>query len=314
VSHYLAAYVRLLGWVAMPLAGGLLLRRCGAPRGTSRVLFLAALFGFQTPIVLLAVWVATVAEGAEYLPLFTLAGWLAAAGAARWASGWMGHAPRQRGAFIASMALSNHGYTLLGLIALVLFGERGIAQATYAQVPIMLFIAFVCFPIGRFYGEGGGGMTLGGLARRTFTDPKSLPVLSVLAGLALNLAGVPRPAWCAVVLRGLVYGGTVVTGLAVGMLLGGLSVRRYLRENLFSFAYRSSAYPLLFFGMARAAGLDHVNTSILVLFGLVPSALFSSMVADLFGLDTDLTASVFLVSTLLFLAITLPVYVLIVTA
>ncbi len=47
----------------------------------------------------------------------------------------------------------------------------------------------------------------------------------------------------------------------------------------------------------------------LLLFGIVPSGLYASLTADLFGLDTDLTSSVFVVSTALFLFGVLPAYV-----
>ena len=52
----------------------------------------------------------------------------------------------------------------------------------------------------------------------------------------------------------------------------------------------------------------HLDTMILVLCGLVPSALYASLVADLYGLDTDLSSSMFAVSTVLFTLIVLPLY------
>ena len=98
--------------------------------------------------------------------------------------------------------------------------------------------------------------------------------------------------------------------MAVGLLLEGVQPRRYLRESVFSFAFRSTAYPLLFLGMAVVAVLNHLDTSVLVLFGLVPSALFSSLIADFFGLDTALATAVFVTSTVLFVLLVLPLYVL----
>jgi len=309
LSSYLIPYLKLLGWVLIPLGLGYALRRVGAPRKTSRVLFAFALFGCQMPIVLLGVWAATISKGARYLPLMAFAGWMVTAGVARLVSGMMRHGPRQRGSFIVAMALSNHGYTLLGLIALVLFGQAGIAQATYAQALVVPFFVLVCLPLGRFYGHGQGRMSMRAVMLGTLKDPRSLPIVAMIAGLALQASGVPRPAWCAEVLRVLVYAGTVATGTAVGSLLGKADLRRFLRENAFSLAYRSTVYPLMFFVMARVAGLNHMGTCILVLFGLVPSALFASLVADFFDLDTDLTSTVFFVGTVLFLLVTLPLYV-----
>jgi predicted permease len=47
---------------------------------------------------------------------------------------------------------------------------------------------------------------------------------------------------------------------------------------------------------------------ILVLYGLVPSALLANLLAVFFDLDSELTSSMFLVSTLLFLVFVLPVF------
>jgi predicted permease len=60
--------------------------------------------------------------------------------------------------------------------------------------------------------------------------------------------------------------------------------------------------------LARAVGLSALDTAILVLYGLVPSALLANLLAVFFELDTDLTSSMFLVSTGLFLVFVLPVF------
>jgi predicted permease len=91
-------------------------------------------------------------------------------------------------------------------------------------------------------------------------------------------------------------------------LFRGAQLSRYWRENAASFVYRSSLYPLLYAGLAVAFGLGALDTRILVLYGLVPSALLANYLAVYFELDTELTSSVFVVSTVTFLAVVLPVY------
>src|SRR6478735_3214652 len=60
--------------------------------------------------------------------------------------------------------------------------------------------------------------------------------------------------------------------------------------------------------VARLVGLTALDTRILVLYGLVPSALLANMLAVFFDLDSELTSSVFMVSTVSFLLFVLPVY------
>lgn len=87
-----------------------------------------------------------------------------------------------------------------------------------------------------------------------------------------------------------------------------LYLSRYWRENLVSFGYRSTLYPLYYAALCWPFGLGALDTRILILFGLVPSALLANFLAVSFELDTDLTSSLFVVSTVAFLIGVLPAY------
>ena len=84
----------------------------------------------------------------------------------------------------------------------------------------------------------------------------------------------------------------------------------YWRENLISLVYRGTLYPLFYWAVARLTGQSPLDTRILVLYGLVPSALLSNMLAVFFDLDSELTSSMFMVSTISFLVFVLPMYLL----
>jgi hypothetical protein len=276
-------------------------------RAASRWLFQIALYFFQTIVTFLAVWTARLEGQALLLPAVVLAGWLFAALVTFGASRALSHEPPQRGAFIMVGCMSNHGFTLLGIVALMLFGEQGLAQATYGQLFFIPFFVLFCFPVARAYGNGSDETR--GMRRfaAMVWDGRNLPLVAMALGIALNVAGVPRPDVARPVLAALVYGGTVVSGLAVGLQLR-RSTRSYLKENVYSFVFRCTLYPAFFLLLAMLLGLNQLDTRILVLYGLVPSALLSNLVADLFGLDTDLTNSAFVTSTILFLAVVLPAY------
>ena len=98
------------------------------------------------------------------------------------------------------------------------------------------------------------------------------------------------------------------SGAAVGLLFRGAQLSRYWRENAISFVYRSSFYPLLYGALALLFGLGALDLRILVLYGLVPSALLANYLAVFFELDTELTSSVFVVSTVAFMLTVLPAY------
>lgn len=302
----LPGYFTLVAWVAGPVVLGLLLRRLGVPRSVSRRLFTFSLYFFQTAITCLAVWVARLDGEALLLPAIALVGWVVAAGSTWVADRAFDHTPAQRGAFLMTGCMSNHGFTLLGIAALMLFGEAGLAQATYAQFFFVPFMVLFCFPVARYLGDN-PAPSQPHLWRRLLFDGRNLPLAAMMVGLGLNLGEVPRPEFGAPLLKVLVYGGAVVSGIAVGLQLR-RSQRRYLGENLWSLLLRSTLYPGCYLLMACTLGLGGLDTRILVLYGLVPSAVFSNLVADMFGLDTDLTNAVFIGGTVIFLVLVLPFY------
>ncbi len=301
--------LRISAWVLLPILLGVILARFGVPKRAARGLFNFAFYGCQTFVTVSAIWVARIHAQARLLPLLALSGWLVSAGIAWFASRKLATDPRRRGGFMLSMCMSNNGFTLLGLIAIAVFGEAGLAQATYAQLFYTPFFLLCCFPIARSFGGTAQKLPLGTLLKQNAVDPRVwVPLVAIGCGLALNAEHVPRPTAVGSLTRVLIFLGTAASSSAVGLLFNGLHLRRYWRENAFSFVYRSSLYPLLYWGLARLSGLGPLDSVTLVLYGLVPSALLANMLAVFFDLDTELTSSMFLVSTLLFLVCVLPVF------
>lgn len=311
MTELLFPYLIVVGWVLGPVLFGAIWSRLGAPRSAGRHLFNFAFYGCQTFITLCSLWIARIDRTSVMMPVLSTSGWLLTAGVAWIVSVWFRHPPERRGAFIATMSQSNNGFTLLGFVALVLFGELGLAQATYSQAFNAPYLLLFCFPIARIFSNAnhGGRKSLRRVLLENLTDPRVfLPLTTLSIGLGLNLGAVERPAILSDIVRPLIYVGTASSGVAVGLLYRGALLKRYWRENAFSFAYRSTLYPLYYAGLAWLFGLDPLDARILILYGLVPSALLANYLADSFGLDTELTSSVFVVSTVLFMLGVLPAY------
>lgn len=303
------SYLGIVAWIGLPILLGIALSRLGVPKGAARTCFRIAFYGCQTTVTVLAVWIARTSSNAAFLPVLALSGWVLSAGVGWLTSRRLGHAPRQRGAFIAVLCMSNNGITLLGFVALALFGEAGLAQAAYAQLLYTPFFLLFCFPMARYYGSGRDRVGLLRLLVGNVRDPQVfVPLFAMFVGLSLNAAHVSRPLLASALARYLIYIGTAISSVAVGLLFSGLHLARFWRENALSFLHRSTLYPLFYAGLAALLGLSALDTKILVLYGLVPSALLANLLGLFFDLDTELTSSVFLVSTTLFLLLVLPVY------
>lgn len=304
-------YLTVVGWVLGPVAVGAIWSRLGAPAGAPRRLFDFSFYGAQTLITLCSLWIARIDRTSFVMPLLATSGWLLTAGFAWLVSGWLRHPRERRGAFIATMSQSNNGFTLLGFVALVLFGEAGLAQATYSQAFSAPFLLLFSFPVARSFSSAGSaaGKSFKRVLLDNVLDARVfLPLLTIGCGLGLNALGVPRPPSLSSVVRWLIYLGTATSGCAVGLLYRGAQLSRYWRENAASFAYRTTLYPLFYAGLALLFGLDPLDARILILYGLVPSGLLANFLAVVFELDTELTSSVFVISTVTFLASVLPAY------
>jgi predicted permease len=309
MTELLVPYLTVVGWVLGPVALGVLWQRLGAPQSAPRRLFNVAFYGCQMVITLSSLWIARIDRSSAAMPLLATSGWLLTAGIAWLLSVRLGHPPRQRGAFIAVMSQSNNGFTLLGFVALVLFDEGGLAQAIYTQTLNNPYLLLFCFPIARIYSTSAAGKSLRQIVLENLKDTRVFLPLSIIGvGLALNLSGVPRPPAVGSVVRPLIYVGTACSGMAVGLLYRGAQLQRFWRENLVSFAYRGTLYPLYYAGLAWLFGLGALDSRILILYGLVPSALLANFLAVSFDLDTDMTSSVFVVSTVSFMVAVLPLY------
>lgn len=311
MTELFVPYLTVVGWVLGPVLFGAIWARNGAPASAAKRLFDFSFYGAQTFITLCSLWIARIDRTSALMPLLATSGWLLTAGFAWLVSVGLEHPRQRRGAFIATMSQSNSGFTLLGFVALVLFGEAGLAQAAYSQSLNAPYLLLFCFPVARLYSSAGAsaGKSVGQVVLDNVRDPRVfLPLATISGGLLLNLVGVPRPPAISSVVRPMIYLGTASSGTAVGLLYRGAQLSRYWRENGVSFAYRSTLYPLYYALLAWVFGLNALDSRILILYGLVPSALLANYLAVTFELDTDLTSSVFVVSTVAFMVAVLPAY------
>lgn len=219
------------------------------------------------------------------------------------------------GTFLCSVGTSNIGLTMGGFVCYCLFGMVGLG---YAQLYCCSWsLPYVCFyyPLARKFGEPGATVGVRFILRTLF-DRRSLPVLGALTGLTLNLLGATVPVWLKAshVIDVLIVASVLLSFFVVGLQLhfAGLGKHKFLHINLAMVKFcLAPLIVLVLLGVARyfLPSLPQMAQQVVMVQSFMPAAIFSVVIANLFGLNARLASTLFLVNTVLFLVIILPVLV-----
>ena len=187
-----------------------------------------------------------------------------------------------------------NSYVLLATVA-ALHGDAGIATAAVIMALMIPLINVLCILV--FARHGSGSVAgLRGTLRAVITNPL---ILSCVAGLALNLSGIR---FHPVLKDSLGFLGDMA--LPLGLLCVGAGMElRALREAgsalVVSSAFKLLAMPWLLAGAAALAGLPPLSIQVLALFGAMPTATASYILARQLGGHAGLMAGLISAQTLL---------------
>ncbi|MEA3367774.1 MAG: AEC family transporter, partial [Planctomycetota bacterium] len=133
---------------------------------------------------------------------------------------------------------------------------------------------------------------------RSLTDLRSLPLYTAALGLVVNLRGVTPPAaigrWH--VIDVLMVAGILTQFGGVGMTVHARRLPVFWKKAAGTAALKFLASPLLMVAAAWALGLTGVGLAVCLLLAAMPSALYSVLMANLFGLNRDLANATFILT------------------
>ncbi|MDP3722939.1 MAG: AEC family transporter [Candidatus Omnitrophota bacterium] len=201
----------------------------------------------------------------------------------------------ERGSFLTCAFFSNIGY-LGAFTAFALFGEAGYALC-------MLYLVFFtpCFYtwgfwVGARYGRGGTTSALGA----AYDDRLRLyPFVGMLAGAALNLAGLPRPLALEWLNHALIPVTTAFYLMAIGSQITFSSPRPWLRSCVVMSGIKFIYTPLVAWALVELLDLHGLPRTVVLLEASTPVAVSPLVLPLLFGLDRRLSNALWLFTTLL---------------
>jgi predicted permease len=314
-------FILFTACIVAAVMGGYLLRRLGVvkPEWAGRVMS-GAIIGCDSPIACLAIWFLQIHRDVWMVPVAGIIVGVATCLVGLAVARLRKMPPTDAAVFGLQAGMGNVGYTLGGALALILWGIQGLAIEQMFCMAWPFFAFLFCFPIGRYYAEQASGMHEGGglvayalkVLWRSLTDLRSLPLYLATLGLVLNLTGTPPPEiareWH--IIDALMLLGIFLQFGSVGMTVRASRMVLYWKKALGSAAIKFLASPLLMLGVTVAMGMagatDLRPFYVCMLLAAMPTALYSVLVANLFGLNRDLANTTFVVTHALCFAVAIP--------
>lgn len=199
--------------------------------------------------------------------------------------------------------------TFVGLGAVAaLEGGAGITLFAIAISLAIPVLNVLCVLTLARYGAHGQSTSLKGQALFLIKNPL---IIACLIGIAMNAAGLSLPHGIDPAFKMLGSVAAPMGLLTVGAGLQWEAARSGGRAVLLASALKLAVYPLMLFGAAKLWGLGPMETKVMVLWGTMPTASTSYILARQMGGDAPLAAAIVTVSTILAF-VTVPIFMLLV--
>ena len=224
------------------------------------------------------------------------------------------HNKLQTGSYFCCGSAANSG-TVGGLLCFAFFGEAGFSMMVMYCLLFTPFLYFVSFPGAAYYS---GKHTSKGFIKRLLSDKLIIIFLAtMIAGFALNLFGVPRPAFYSTINEYLIPVSSFFLVMSLGYTMRFSKIKHYPKEIIIMLIIKYILTPAFAIAVALLLGLQHYGNGMLFKSLIILSAMpvgFNALIPiNIYGLDLDLGNSCWIVSTL-FLVVIVPLLYLVVSA
>jgi hypothetical protein len=267
----------------------------------SRFLKLVSFF-FMNPVAILSTFWGMVLPAPSVLafPLLGLFSVLLGAAAAL-AAIRVFKVPAEQAASVFTCGVFSNVVTFGGLIAYTMFAESGYGLVQLFTVFMSPAYYMIGYPVSSNIARGEEHVLRLSWENLKENPYLAIPLLAIVAGVALRLAGPARPEAMSTVVAVLVPCVAGTLGLAIGLTLRFSRIAGYRREILMVLAIRHAVVPLVMIPLAWALGFGGVAAGlalkVIVVLSLMPVAFNALVPPAIYGFDLDLANSAWIVST-----------------
>ena len=277
-----------------------------------RIMTFVGVFGY-TAVTFLSVWGTHLHTGDFLLPILAVLHVVVMTLLSLALAGLVTRDRLEKGLFAMAGGLGNNGFTMGAFVLFLLYGEPGMGLSNLYFILFTPVVVVVMFPLARHYASDQPPGSLGEIIRHSLLDWRSIALPVALLGIGLSVTGVPRPAilvsWH--LLDFLVYTITPLAFFGIGLglrlakirsairLLAGLAVVRFgiglLAGLAIAWLTRFTPWPL-----------DGLRWNVYVVQSFVPTAVTMVAVASMFNLCPEEASVLFVVNTVMYLVLVLP--------
>lgn len=225
------------------------------------------------------------------------------------------HDRKRMGSMYVSSSFTNIG-NFGGLVCFFFFGEGSFVYVSMYKLLEEVYYYLLGYPLAKWFGESSSppgdekrnkGAVWAGLVR-IVTDPYiAVYAAAIFLGLMLRFAGIPRPGLYAPLNSVLIPLSSVLLVVSVGYRMRFSAVAAYRRECIAIAAIKFVLVPALVYSALAVTGLTRTGNPEVLRVALVLAAMppaFNSLIPpQIYGLDVDLSNSVWICATAALLAV-----------
>ncbi len=288
--------------------GSLIRSRLRDPQVLSKRVITVNLVAVEPFVVLWSIWGLSLKSEFFIMPLAGLM--LVGAGfvLGRLAAPVMKLKGRGRTTYIISSSLANHGFTMGGFLCYLFGGLDGLGLSAIFLIYFLPFTFLFIFP---YAGMAGSGKSIKSLftwqiIREFFVTFRNMPLYASIAALVLQGMSVPRP--------GINFPADLFLMVAIGLYYFSLGInfrfsdiRSVGFEQVTMAVSKFLVLPLLTWLFLQVVDFSAPVESVILLQSCMPAAIYSVLSSILFDLDVPMASAIFVVNTLLFIFVVLPV-------
>ena len=221
---------------------------------------------------------------------------------------------RQEGGLLGiSCTVGNHGITMVGFIVYLLAGAQGLGLNTIYAIYTFLTLVVVMYPIAMHFSPDTKRERLGKLLVRSLTNIRSIGLLGCLIGVVLSLTKIPQPAFIEQwkIMDIAIYVVIVSANFAIGLRLHIPHILAIKRLLLSTILIRHAAGLGMGLGLVYLVSLTPFPLTgtgrvVVILQSSAPVGVMVVAVANMFRIHPQKASMLFVIDSLLYLAIGLP--------